>query len=285
MTKTISINLKAAFAQETTTVARFAKATWEDGTIWGFTSLDVDFDYDGVTYLADGGGITPSTVEMKADLSVANMELAGFLSNDAITEDDLRSGKWDGALVEVFDLDYMHPEYGEVRYPGYVVGNVSAGRNVFMAEVRSLSQLLQKSIGRMVTGGCSWRFGDANCGYNVEALRVTGMVTGIAGNRRTFTDTARGEADNYFRYGEVTWTSGLNIGLKAEVRDYAADTFTLAFQMPFDIAGGDTYSAIPGCAKRFEEDCRDTWANSARFGGFPHVPGNDVALGNGGITS
>jgi len=52
--------------------------------------------------------------------------------------------------------------------------------------------------------------------------------------------------------------------------------------MPFNVAVGDTYSVVPGCRKRFEEDCVAIWANWVNYRGFPHVPGGDKMLGLGG---
>jgi hypothetical protein len=35
---------------------------------------------------------------------------------------------------------------------------------------------------------------------------------------------------------------------------------------------GDQYEMIPGCRKRFGDDCVTKWANGRNFGGHPHVP-------------
>jgi hypothetical protein len=39
---------------------------------------------------------------------------------------------------------------------------------------------------------------------------------------------------------------------------------------------GDTYEAIAGCRKRFEEDCQTKWNNELNFGGEPHRRGVNV---------
>jgi hypothetical protein len=46
--------------------------------------------------------------------------------------------------------------------------------------------------------------------------------------------------------------------------------------MPYTVAGGNTYSVIAGCTKRFAEDCVTKFANGVNFRGFPHVPGVSI---------
>jgi uncharacterized phage protein (TIGR02218 family) len=41
---------------------------------------------------------------------------------------------------------------------------------------------------------------------------------------------------------------------------------------------GDSLTLLAGCDKSFET-CRDKFANHLNFRGFPHMPGNDIALG------
>ena len=41
--------------------------------------------------------------------------------------------------------------------------------------------------------------------------------------------------------------------------------------------GTDPFTVTAGCDKRFET-CRDRFANSINFRGFPHIPGNDFVI-------
>src|SRR3712207_7264503 len=43
------------------------------------------------------------------------------------------------------------------------------------------------------------------------------------------------------------------------------------------ISPGDAFTLSAGCDKSFST-CRDRFANSVNFRGFPHMPGNDFAL-------
>jgi uncharacterized phage protein (TIGR02218 family) len=128
---------------------------------------------------------------------------------------------------------------------------------------------------------CRFKLGDSRCSVDLEALRVSGSVTGITApdvrtgaRRRFFTDSSRTEADNYFQLGRLTWTTGENAGLSVDVKLYAAGTFTLEQPMQYDIEIGDQYTVVPGCDRIFET-CVNKFANGVNFGGFPHLRGSD----------
>jgi uncharacterized phage protein (TIGR02218 family) len=85
-------------------------------------------------------------------------------------------------------------------------------------------------------------------------------------------------ASGHFRYGIVTFTSGVNNGVSADIESHlrADGTVTLVFWLPLPAkpSAGDTFSIIAGCDKSFDT-CRTKFANVANFRGFPHMPGSD----------
>jgi uncharacterized phage protein (TIGR02218 family) len=280
--KTASTALKAHYAQSVTTIARCWKCTRMDSQVFGFTNVDVDIVFEGVTYLAATGFI-PSALEGRLDLSVPNMEVHGYLDSSAITENDLLGGKWDGCAVEIFEVNYADLTQGRMILSTGKIGNVTTGRQAFNAEVRGLLQQLQQPVGGYYTKTCTAVFGDAFCKFDVEALRVSGTVTSV-NNRAAFT-TALAQALDYFGAGVVTWVTGLNAGLSMEVSAFGAGIFTLNAAMPFNIAAGDNFTVVPGCRKRITEDCVMKWSNAINFRGFPYVPLNDVVLGSAAVPS
>ncbi len=80
----------------------------------------------------------------------------------------------------------------------------------------------------------------------------------------------------YYAGGMVTFTSGLNAGLKMETRTNAAGSFTLALPMPFAIAPGDTYSILAGCDKT-KPTCIAR-GNMVNHGAFVELPGINRVL-------
>ena len=64
----------------------------------GFTDHDRDLAFEGITFRADTG-LTAKALQMGTGLSVDNSEAFGALRSDAITEEDILAGRYDGAEV------------------------------------------------------------------------------------------------------------------------------------------------------------------------------------------
>jgi uncharacterized phage protein (TIGR02218 family) len=290
--KVIPIALAEHRAGDTTTLARCWKVTRLDGQVFGFTNHDQDLMIDSVPYVASTG-FTASAITTKADLSVDASEATGLLDDERITNADLEAGKWDGAAIEVFEVNWTDPAAGKMYFPGYKLGNITAGRGSWNAEVRGLAQALQHSVGEAVTGLCQAVFGDERCKVDVEALRETGDILQVISQRR-FITSGLTATEGYFKYGLITFTSGENAGISVEVAEYVnGDTFDTSAPLPRPIAVGDTFTAIPGCnhvhrlildpeglTTAVEGDCKNRYNNTVNFRGFPTVPGPDRMLGD-----
>lgn len=278
--KSESTALRNHRAQGSTTLAWCWKATRKDGEVLAVTTCARDLLFEGVLYLTKDG-FNPKAVSQEASAAVTNTEVEGVLT-DEVTEDDFAAGVWDGCAVEMFEVNYRDLTMGKLRIASFTLGDVKVSRGVFNAEVRGLTQSLQKQVGRVVTKGCAWKFGDPNtCRIDVEALRVAGTFTAVA-DQRTFSDSARAEADDYFGAGVLRIESGPNTGVEMEVYSFAAGTFVLHLPFWYLVTPGTAYSVTPGCRKDYTPDCRVKWANTNNFGGFPLLPGADKVLGLGG---
>jgi uncharacterized phage protein (TIGR02218 family) len=279
--RAVSPALLAHMAGGSTTLARCWKCTRLDGQVLGFTSVDRDIVFGGVTYLA-ATGFTPSAIEHKLDLSVQNLEVHGFLDSAAITERDLLAGLWDGCSIEIFEINFSDLTQGRMLLGAGKLGNVNAGRTAFMAELRGITQALQQPTGDYYTLTCLAQLGDARCSVNVEALRVAGTVTGVS-DRSAFASSVTGPTD-YYGAGIVAWVTGLNAGIKVEAASFDAGAFVLSIALPFNIAAGDTFAVIPGCRHRLLPDCKAKFNNVVNFRGFPHVPLNDFIVGQSALA-
>jgi uncharacterized phage protein (TIGR02218 family) len=265
--------LKAHKALGTTTLATCINVTRTDGFVLTTTQHDEDIEVDAVTYLASVG-YSPSDVVSGSELAPDNLEIEGFLASPSITADDIRSGLWDHAAIEMFEVDFTNPAGGRDNLRAGKLGEVRAGnRQKFTAELRGLLQALSKHIGDLVTRDCRHDLGNAQCGIDLAAWTVTGAVASVTTNGE-FHDTARTETTEHFTAGKVLWLTGLNEGLSMEVkRSTSSGVILLQQLMPFDIEVGDTYSMHAGCLKDFIRDCVDKFANGVNFGGAPHLPG------------
>jgi uncharacterized phage protein (TIGR02218 family) len=283
--KNLSPALKTHFASEMTNVATCWLLTRRDGVNLGFTDSAQDLvisftddtgqSFNNITYKASTG-FTPTAVVTSDDFAVDNLDVQAMLDSDTLDAGDLEGGKYDYAAIRIFQVNYSSLSQGVMFLRRGWIGQVTLKRGQFIAEVQGLMRALQQVIGRLYTPPCDADFGDSRCTFNKATVTVTGTVTSVTSNS-IFTDTSRLEADNWFTYGLLTWSTGNNAGLKMEVKAFASGLFTLFQSMPYTIQVGDTYSVYAGCDKS-PGTCKAKFNNYVNFQGFPDVPGQDSVL-------
>jgi uncharacterized phage protein (TIGR02218 family) len=278
----VPADLAAHLAGDITTVCQCWRVTRSDGTVLGFTEHDRDLGFGGLTYRA-ASGFQASDAETGAGLAAEASEVAGGFSSAAISETDLSAGRYDGARVEVFLVDWQHPERHMLLRVGEI-GEVTRAGEAFRAEIRRLTHALDQVKGRIYGHRCDAMLGDARCGVDLDTggLQAAGEIVAVLDERRLAVSGLDGFAARYFRYGVLTFESGMNAGLFADIDDHRNDggavELTLWLPMPLAMAAGDRFTIVAGCDKRFAT-CRDKFANQLNFRGFPHMPGSDFAYG------
>jgi uncharacterized phage protein (TIGR02218 family) len=270
--KTASVNLDAHLAREVTTLAWLWKVTRTDGAVYGFTTHDRDLVIGGVTYSAESGFLA-SAAQSKLGASVDNLDIQGAISSSVITAADILAGIWDRAKVVVSVCNWADLTQGTMIVQTGTLGNLQAAGNGFTCEIRSLSQALQNTIGRVITRRCDANLGDTRCGVNLATYTVTGTATADSTDGMTFTASDLPANAG----GLLTWTSGANIGRAMEVKQATGGSITLVLPMAYNITSGDAYSVSAGCDKNLST-CRDTYSNAINFRGCPHIPGPDAVL-------
>lgn len=246
------------------------KITRRDTTVIGLTDLDVDLTISGVTYKS-AAGYTPTTLSASSDMSVDTADVEGILAAAGVEREDIRAGLYDRAEVEWFLYDWENEATVKTLAKGHW-GEATLYEGRYVAEVRSLSQHLQETVGEVTTPTCRADLGDSRCGVNLATYQEAVTLTGVT-SASVFTDTARTEAANYWRGGKITFTSGANDGFSMEVKSSTAGgQFTLFQPMPFTPSIGDTATIVPGCNK-LPNTCKNTYSNYDNFRGEPHVPG------------
>lgn len=262
-----------------------------DGAVRRYTSLDRDLEFppgSGVTYRSCGS-LVPSASENVAEVDQAGtMDLSGALGSEdddgAIGRWDLMAGLYDGAFVEVWLVDW-DPSTGAAdsrkRLHSGTWAPVKLSDTEFSTEVAGDGAKLQQTPLVFLLGpGCRWQFGDPEtCGKDLGPLTVTGTVDDSDGVRE-FTDADRAETAGYFKRGRVTFTSGVNNGISAEIKEHeAGGVFSLWPRLPFPPSAGDSYSMTPGCTNLKTNDggCNGctAWGQLLRYGGADKVPGRD----------
>lgn len=278
--RSIPAGLAAAIAAQTAALATLWRVERADGVVLRVTDHDRDLVVGGETYLA-ALGYRASAIRTAAGLAANNLDIDGVLDDDAITEADLRAGRWDHAAVRVSLVDWSTPAGGVLLLRAGWLGQVEIARGEFRAELLGLSRAFDGTVGEVYQPTCRASLGDARCGVDLGPLTVTGTIDADASDRRTLVDSARTESAGTFDFGLLTWTSGANDGLAMEVRSSTVGGIELQLPMPYAVASGDAYSLTPGCDGLFAT-CRDRFANVLNFRGEPHVPGTDQLLRFGG---
>ena len=97
-----------------------------DGVALGYTTHDRPLQIAGMRY-ESAPGMTPSAIVSSADLQGDTMDVGGALTSDTITAADLAAGRYDGAAVEIFMVDWQAPDAGRQLLARGHVGSVEAG--------------------------------------------------------------------------------------------------------------------------------------------------------------
>lgn len=291
--KNLSAGTLADLASDTCTFNTCWLVTRVDGTIFAWTDCDQPLTIGGHTY-SPTDGYSPSANEGKSDFSVDQMEVSGFLDSAAITENDVVSGKWNYAAVQVFMVNRNNLGNGtyQMRYGN--LGHVTIkAPGIYQAEIRGLSQIIQNNLGDLITPTCRWTLGDRNsagsvlnshCTINLSGFEVTGVAVTSVSSNQEFTASSLTQAAEYFAFGWLTWDTGNNAGDSCDIQGHGAGG-VLLLQLPLinNVQVGDTFHIFPGCQKRFALDCVAKFSNGVNFGGFKDVPGIDKVVRPGGF--
>lgn len=281
--KTIPSALQTHYDSGCTTLARLWKVTRRDATVLGFTDHDQALVFGGTTYQPTSG-FDASAIASRADMAVDNLEVLGVLEAGGITAESIEAGLWDGAAIEIRQVNWADLTMGAEILRVGELGNIQRRRGQYVAELRGLQQKLQNSIIRVIAPTCDAVLGDARCGVDLGSdpdFQVTGTVTAVT-NRRQFTASALALPDDWFTGGDVVFTSGANNGVRMDVKHHlSGGSVELQLPLPYDIAIGNTFTITVGCDKT-KATCVAKFDNLLNFRGFSFVPGQDQALQIGG---
>jgi uncharacterized phage protein (TIGR02218 family) len=264
-----------------TTLCRCWRLTRADGAVFGFTDHDRDLSVDGTLFEAQAGFEATEMVSTLG-LGVDNLDAAGALTSERLSEQALAAGLFDNATVEIFIVNWADTAQILLVRSGNL-GEVTRSDYAFKAEIRGLAHVLNQPLGRVFQFPCHADLGDARCGVDLEnpSFKTQATVADVL-DRRSFSSSDLGAfADGWFTRGTVTWTSGANAGRGMEIKSHRLSgslaSIDLWQPMSEPIAVGDAFEIRAGCDKQFST-CNAKFANGVNFRGFPHMPGNDFVL-------
>lgn len=278
--KNISPTLKTALA--TGKRCYLVKITTKQGIVYGFTNHDKELTVDTVTYKPTPGLKHLNTYYSdSAEVSATKFKMA-YVDVD---EDTVRSGAFDNAEYIIYRVAWDNLAAGTYEHDKGTLAVNKWDENEMVHESQGFERDLLKRLGSQHTLSCPHQFGDqfnrtkpGACTLSLAAFTHSGSVVSIEKQRMKMTIATTGRPTNEFDNGILTWTSGNNINTSVPIKVHVVGgTETIEFAIPtfLIITAGDTFSAIAGCDKSFDQ-CKSKFNNAINFGGDPFI--------NSGVT-
>ncbi|WP_099823882.1 DUF2163 domain-containing protein [Oceaniglobus indicus] len=277
----LSAEFQTHLASGITTVCRCWHVARPDGESYGFTDHDGNLTFEGIDFLANGG-LSARALEQTTGLAVDNTEAIGVLSDMSVSEADILAGRFDGAVVRAWLVNWQDTGQRVMQFRG-TLGEITRAGGAFRAELRGLTEALNQPQGRIYQAPCAAVLGDRQCRVDLDApgYSTTLAVVEVDG-RKTFRFAALdGFADRWFEKGRLIVKTGAAAGIVSIVKnDRLTGTgreIEIWEAIRADIRPGDMIRIEAGCDKRFET-CRLKFNNRLNFRGFPDIPGEDWML-------
>jgi uncharacterized phage protein (TIGR02218 family) len=247
----------------------------------GFTDHDQQIVFGGNLF-EPKAGFQPSAMTDKRNEAVDTAEVLGFVDDERLTEQMLRSGLLANAQVDWWWVNWRDTAERHLMRRDYI-GEIQQVDNRFEAELRSHHAKLNQKRGRIYQRHCDAQFGDARCGVNANSINYSSTVTvsAVQQNGQIAVSGLEARADNWASKGTLHWLSGAHKNDRANIaqhkRDDGVDLLSLGNSSLDLIEIGDQARVIIGCDKQFST-CREKFGNALNFQGFPHIPGDDFVL-------
>lgn len=273
--------LKAHLQSAHTTLCRAWYIERRDGKTFAFTDHDLPLSFEGLTFKADSG-LGAKALAQTTGLSVDNTEALGALSDASIREDDIEQGRFDGAEVLCWLVNWADVSERWLQFRGSI-GELRRSNGAFNAELRGLTEALNRPIGRIYQKPCTAVLGDAQCRVNVDHQEYSRTLKVENNNEaRTFIWEGLGDfEDGWFTRGRLEVLEGAAEGLWAVIKNDRIKGDQRIIEVWEALRGavpvGTSVRLVTGCDKRFGT-CRNKFANIRNFQGFPDIPSEDWVM-------
>ncbi|MEL6118485.1 MAG: DUF2163 domain-containing protein [Pseudomonadota bacterium] len=261
----------AHIATGNTTLCRCWAVVRRDGWTMGFTDHDLDLSFEDIAFRADTG-LSAAALQQTTGLSVDNTEALGALNATAIREDDIEAGRYDGAEVRAWIVNWADVERRMLMFRGHI-GEVRRREGAFEAELRGLTDTLNQPTGRVYQ-----KNGNAVLDPDEPAFAVEVPIAEVE-DRRVFRFAGlTSYADQWFQFGTLTLLDGQAQDLSGAIkRDYYENGLrVIELWRPIrqPIEPGDRVRLLAGCDNTVE-DHTEKFGSLLDFRGFPDIPGDD----------
>ncbi len=274
----LSEALEAHVAGGLTTLCHAWMITRRDGVQFAFTDHDLALEFEGARFRADTG-LSAKAVAQSTGLSVDNTEAVGALSDASIREDEIEQGRFDGAEVQAWLVNWADTSQRWLQFRGSI-GELRRVDGAFRAELRGLTETLNRPLGRVYQKPCTAVLGDVQCRFAVgqEGYAETLPVQTQNEAREFIWQDFLGYEDGWFIRGRLEILDGPAEGLWGMIKHDRLKGTARIIELWEPIRGavgpGTSVRLVAGCDKRFET-CRSKFNNVINFQGFPDLPGED----------
>lgn len=259
------------FAEELETVVTWWRVYRRDGITHGFVSHDRDLSFDGIRHRT-APGMVPSAIRLSSDLEPDSAEVTGALDHASIRAEDLATGRFDGAQVEVGVVDWETLER-EVIYAGTIT-TVSQDAGQFSAGLASVKTLLARQLIPRTSPTCRAAFCGEGCNLSPASFTHEAKINSVDHVEAKLSLAGAPGADKLLD-GTISFLSGESAGLEFAVAAIDGDQLILDRWFAEDVAAGTRVVVREGCDHRWET-CRTRFGNAINFRGEPFLPGNDL---------
>ncbi len=256
---------------ELATIALCWRIERRDGVAIGLTAHDRDLTIDGLVHRA-APGMVPSAITRSTGLEAETMDVSGALSAGAISERDLLAGRWDGARVMLFAVDWSGGD-GRVDLGEGTIGAVELRDGAFTAELRGANAALDRPVVEATSPECRAELGDRRCRVAMAGRRRFARVVAAEGAVLTL-DRGEPVADAYGG-GLLRWFGGENGGLEQAIAQSQDMSVTLRGPPALPVMAGALVELIEGCDRSIAT-CAARFGNAVNFRGEPYLPGMDL---------
>jgi uncharacterized phage protein (TIGR02218 family) len=130
---------------ELTSLALCWRLERSDGAGIALTSHDQALTRDQIAY-APSPGMMPASIKRSLGLEPDSTEVAGALSSDALDEQDLALGRWDGATMQLTAMDWANAEADPIALLAGEVGTVTVDGEGFTADLQGAAAKLDNPL-------------------------------------------------------------------------------------------------------------------------------------------
>jgi uncharacterized phage protein (TIGR02218 family) len=251
------------------------------GLILTYTSADVPVTLNGYVFAANSILVDGLKFKCAAGLEVDQQQITvSARATDTVGGvpflQALRNGVFDGCEIQrerAFlnswsAADTASPIGSVILFKGRIGTIDNVGRTTAQITVNSDLVLLDLQMPRNVySPACQHALYDSGCGLVKSAFATAGVV----GSGSTGSVINWSGADPKYNQGTLTFSSGVNAGVSANVKGAGAGALSLAYPLVNAPATGDAFTVYQGC-DHTQTTCTNKFNNLVNFRGFPYVP-------------